>query len=542
MTSWRTGVTLRWSSPYTFALAFSLLILGSLPKQAMAGDFMDTRITFGMADNNLLLGPGQSNPNSPSPNFLPGQQNTLFFDNYNTRFSGFETLSHAVLYKEMPSFFKGLTTAAALVVRLQYRENNSRTAEFQLRDSGSYIFMEYDLGGSKTLKRNISFTAFPLSSDRFRMGYSFRISWGGDRTFPRRTVISPVPGGKLQLTYDFNKDTRFFIFAGAKTSLLQKRITPELIEEETAAGVLSGLGLRIGGFQIEGGAAFFDKGTFSNPGVRGEPVQFYGFTGQMSYSYGIPIGVSIDFQLYRNDPNTPFRFFRPETYTPGKFSFAISSEFSYVVNMLQDADTLTGIIPAPGMAGDLNFRMKYGYFRMHADIVFRDLGFILQEVPGFVPFQSFTADQIKQSISPEFFIAVGADYYIKDARLTVGLKAGVLFPAYFKGFLPPEVTGNNAPNSLETDQIVVIRNEGDFTLLPPKDSAGNAVTVLPVISAKLNFKWQLSPFLAAVGELLFSLDNNQTRLQRSVEDGTVEERVFIDPIILGFNLMLQARF
>lgn len=521
----------------TLLLWLGLCLLCPLP--ALAGDFLDTRITFGISDDNVLLGPGQSNPSSPSTSFIPGQRNTLFFDNYNTRFSGFETLSHVVLYKKLPSFFKGLTTEAALVVRMRYLAE-AEDKIFQLSDSGSYIRLTYSYTDSKVLRRDVQFIAFPLSSDRFRMGYSFSLSWGGDGTFGRRNVTSPVPGFKLQWMHDFNKDARFFIFSGVKTAFLQKRVTEDLIEEEVAVGVLSGLGFRYSGFQLEVGGAFFDKGTFAQSEIRGEPVYFYGFTGQMSYSYGMPVGVSIDFQLYRNDPQLPQKFFRPEKYSPGQFSFAVSAELSYVVNELQNADQLNAIVPTPGLATDLNFRMKYGYFRLHADIVFRDLGFILNEVPGFVPFQSFSAKQIT---TPEFFAAVGFDYYFKAPHLTLGLKGGIQIPATFRGDLPAETTGNIVPTSLQGEQLVVIRGEGDFILLPTVDpKTGQKVEALPVFSAKLNMKWQLSEFMAVVGEFLLSIDQNQTRLTRSTEDGTVAVREFIDPLKIGFNLVLQARF
>ncbi len=520
----------------TLLLLLGLCLLSPLP--AGAGDFIDTRITFGMSDDNLLLGPGLSNPPSPSTSFIPGKRNTLFFDNYNTRFSGFESLSHIVLYKKLPSFFKGLTTEAALVVRMLYQAQK-RDRFFVFKDSSSYLQLTYDFVQSKTLKRNIVFTAFPLSSDRFRLGYSYRLSWAGDSTFPRRTVVSPVPGFKLQLNYDLTPGVRFFMFGGVKTAFLQKLVTKELTEEEVSVGVLAGMGIRAGGFQLEMGAAFFDKGTFANTEIRGETIYFYGLSGQLSYSYGIPIGVSIDFRLYRNDPNMPARFFREEKYTPGKFSFAISSELSYVVNMLQNGDKLDAISPFPGLATDLNFRMKYGHFRLHADVMFRDMGFILKNVPGFVPFQTFSSNQ---KVTPEFFAAVGVDYHIKKAHLTLGFKGGVQLPAAFKAALPKEVTGNVVPGSLQGEQIVVVRDEGDFILLPSKDKNGNAVDVLPVFSVKINMKWQLSSFMAVIGEALISIDQNQTRLERGTGEGTVESRVFIDPLKIGFNLVLQARF
>jgi hypothetical protein len=517
-----------------------VLALWLLPLSlALAGDFIDTRITFAISDDNLLAGPGETNPSSPSTSFTPGERSNLFFDNYNTKDSGFESLSHIVLYKKLPSFFKNLTTAASLVVRMDYHLEKK---EFRLRDSGSYLILDYDLDSSKHTRRHIEITAFPLSSDRFRLGYSYDISWGGDSTFPRRYLKSPVPGIKLKFGYDFLQKMGMFFFLGAKTALLQQYVTGDVIEEETAYGFLGGLGFYAGGFRFEAGGAFFSKGTFFNPAVKREPVYFYGASGQISYSKGLPVGVSIDFKLYKNDPDMPAKFFKEEKYTPGKFSFAVAVEGSYVANLLEDPDTLSGIVPAPGIASDINFRMKYGYFRLHADIVFRDLGFILRDVPGFVPFQAFSKEQ---AVSPEFFAALGADYYIAPAHLTIGLKGGIQIPATFRGNLPSEIVGNEPPASLQGEQIVVVRDEGDFIIVPTKDREGREITILPVFSVKLNLKWQLSSFMAIIGELLFSVDQNQTRLFKDQVEGTIEPnyyRGFQNPFLFGFNIMMQARF
>ena len=528
------------------ATCFLLLSAVLLPKIANAGDFMDTRITFAITDDNLLLGPGRSNPSSPSTSFVPGARSVLFFDNYNKRDTGFETLSHASLYKEMPSFFKGLVTAAAMVVRMDYFLERR---EFRLTDAGSYLRATYYFNPADAeakekprLRRNFDVVGFPLSSDRFRMGYSFRISWGGDFTFPRRSIRSPIPGLKMQLNYDFSETVGLSIFLGAKTALLQQLVTREQIEEETAYGLLGGFALRIGNLTIEGGSAFFNKGTFFNPNVKGEPIYFYGFSGQIAYTLGLPIGVSMDFQLYRNDPLRPQKFFLPEKYTPGKFSFMVAAEASMVVNLLEDPEpgNLGGIVPQQGIAADLNFRMKYGYLRMHVDIMYRDLPFILKDVPGFVPFQAFTRNQAH---TPEFFAAAGIDYFIAPAHLTIGIIAGVQIPATFRGTLPTELTGQVPTGSLGGQQIVVVREEGDFVILPTVDAAGNPVEIIPIFSAKLNIKWQLSEFLAILGQLLFSVDNNETRLVRAQGgDGTVERREFVEPIRLGFNIMAQARF
>jgi hypothetical protein len=177
---------------------------------------------------------------------------------------------------------------------------------------------------------------------------------------------------------------------------------------------------------------------------------------------------------------------------------------------------------------------------MHVDIMYRDLPFILKDVPGFVPFQAFTRNQAH---TPEFFAAAGIDYFIAPAHLTIGIIAGVQIPATFRGTLPTELTGQVPTGSLGGQQIVVVREEGDFVILPTVDAAGNPVEIIPIFSAKLNIKWQLSEFLAILGQLLFSVDNNETRLVRAQGgDGTVERREFVEPIRLGFNIMAQARF
>src|SRR2546423_8584658 len=79
-----------------------------------ASDFIDTRLSFVFADDNVLAKSGETIPNSPNAGFGAGPQNNQFYDNFNTRFSGFETLSNLSLYKAVPSFFEGLTTEAAL--------------------------------------------------------------------------------------------------------------------------------------------------------------------------------------------------------------------------------------------------------------------------------------------------------------------------------------------------------------------------------------------------------------------------------------------
>src|SRR5205085_12354384 len=92
-------------------------------KDDKAGDltgssgFMDTRLAFTLTNENILAKPGETIPSVPGWRFgTPGSLGVLFFDSYDTRYSGFETLSHAVMYREYRSGH--LQAEGALVVRI----------------------------------------------------------------------------------------------------------------------------------------------------------------------------------------------------------------------------------------------------------------------------------------------------------------------------------------------------------------------------------------------------------------------------------------
>ena len=67
-----------------------------------------------------------------------------------------------------------------------------------------------------------------------------------------------------------------------------------------------------------------------------------------------------------------------------------------------------------------------------------------------------------------------------------------------------------------------------------------AVCVTPLLSVKGTFRWDISDAFAAVGELYFKIDNNQTTFYTSTAG--LAEPVFATPYQLGFNAVLQARF
>ena len=64
--------------------------------------------------------------------------------------------------------------------------------------------------------------------------------------------------------------------------------------------------------------------------MLGQRVYTYGFSGRLVLHDRMPVPSSVDFALYRNDPNSPMIIFRPETYSPGTVAWAVSFEASHL--------------------------------------------------------------------------------------------------------------------------------------------------------------------------------------------------------------------
>jgi opacity protein-like surface antigen len=502
------------SSPGLRALAAATLALLA-PGSALAGDFIDTRLTFLFTDEDVLHGAAETRLSSPAARIGGGRSSTLFFDNYETKYTGFETLSNLVLYKKEETYFQNLTGEAALHATIL-----DTLGGFGFSDSSSYIRLNWK---DPTWGANdgISLTAFPVSADRFRLGYSYRISWGGSRVFPG--AAGKVPGAKLQLTRG-----PIYAFVGMKTAQIDNEDNGE---RETNYGWLAGAGWDIlPTLRWELGAGYFQRGVIRNQGLLGEPTVAAGGSTQVAWHVGQPIGTSVDFRLYKNDPDAYERFFKPEEY-PGGLSYTVAAEFTYLVQTLQDFENQQATVRQPAMAGDLQAKVKYDKFRFHLTGSYRDLAYVLFNVPSFVPFQDFPDDM---EVTPEFFVAGGLDYFFEGLHLTPGLVAGVQLPATIAG--NAQLGGSN-PSIVDLGQrTVVVRDEGLFEILPAGEEAQ------AIFSVKGTTRLDLSESFAAAGELYYVYDSNRSTIAVDTGLGTEKVWVFEDPHQLGFNLMLQARF
>ncbi|MHB8419700.1 MAG: hypothetical protein ACYDCL_16610 [Myxococcales bacterium] len=527
------GCGRRWA----FQLAAGLLAGGTLLAAggARANDFVDTRLTFLLSDENVLVAPGQTEPSIPGVHVgFPTYQNLQFYDNFDTKYTGFENMSNLTLYKALPSYFEGLDSEAALVITmLDYG------SAITIQDQSSYIRLHYRpkawSGGDK---EGFFLTVFPTSSDRMRLGFSYRISWGGDAIFPQGTppVLGPLlptttaPGAKLE----FNHANWYAWVASKGTEILDPKISQPTVNY----GIMGGVGCDITRkLRLEGNGGYFSQGGNPETDVLDAPVWVAGGSARLSYHVGVPVGTSIDFRLYRNDPLLPQRFFGPEDY-PGGWSYSVSLEVTYLRQALRNPDLAgtTSVYPNENgwatkpQAGALWFRSKHNYDRFWALAETRDLSFIEVDQPGFIPYEGNPQDAV---VTPELFGAAGWDHNFPRIHVTPGIDIGVEQPASFSS---SEVSlgGNNPPIGLSGKHTVVVYDLGEQSVLPP----GRGPT--PLFSAKGTFRWDISEAFAAVGELYFKIDNNQTTFYSSVAG--VAEPVFSTPFDLGFNAVLQARY
>lgn len=509
---------------------------GTAPPGASEGrGFMDTRLTWTFGDDDFLHKTGELVPLSPTFNVGERPQYRLFFDNLNSRFTGRENLTHLVMYKKLPSFINKLTTEAALVLRFDLGQLAANTGNLNsaLYDTGSYLRLFYQTGAKEN--EGLGFTFFPLDTDRFRLGYLYDLSWGGTAAninqsiFPRLQGASP--GAKIQ--YDHEK---FYVFGGFKTATIiqpEQVLNPSGESEvevvrvgETNYGVLAGAGvdpLKNLRFDVGGGA--FQQGKFDLEDVRGKQVYTYGGSGRIVVHQNMPVPQSVDFLLYRNDPAKPLILFKPEKYDPHQFAWSVSAEGSLLQQHLKDFDAAGATKDQSAVAGAVQGVVRAGYLRVSATGIYRDLNFVVRNVPGFIPFETLPQSA---KTDPELFAALAADYYIPSVRLTPGIGGGFQLPATFRSEF--------SDGGIQAQRVIVVRQQGDESILPyNKDRT-------PVMQARLAIRWDISDMFALVGWMQFIRDNNGTRVVRDPTEGTASLRVFQKPDRLGASVALQARF
>jgi hypothetical protein len=475
--------------------------------------FMDVRLNFTLTNENLLVDPGETIPSVPGWRFgRPNSLGTLFFDNYDTRFSGYETLSHAVLYKNYRK--DHLEAEAGFVLRI----NELSERRIDLSDAGSYLMVSWWKDKDRVDPTRYSITAFPVSADRMRLGYSYRLSWGGNDEW--KGDINAKPGVKFQV--DIPKG---YAYVGAKSAITLDKPTAE---QKSQFAVLGGLGYDVTDMvRLEANGGYYDKGSNELSDVENEDVRMYGASFQAAVHKGMPVTSSVDYRLYKNDPERIGRVFQKAKY-PGGLSWLAMAEFEILGQTLKDPERSGSTTVQWGKAGDVNVRVMMDRFRFRFDGSFRDLAYLLHTVPSLPAYQDFAPDY---EHGPNYFAAVGVDRNFDD-RLTVGVTLGVDMPATL-------TTPNALPGVTEVgESTAVVRNNGGtliITILPEGEDA------VPAYAAKFNAQLDFGEVFAAIADIYYVYDQNTTRLTRETSESPLMF-TFGEFKQLGVNLTLQARF
>src|SRR5205085_2221988 len=102
----------------------------------------------------------------------------------------------------------------------------------------------------------------------------------------------------------------------------------------------------------------------------------------------MPVPQSVDFLLYRNDPAKPLILFKPEKYDPDQFAWSISAEIDALQQHLKDFDVAGQTKDQTALGGAVQGVIKAGYLRVSVTGLYKNLNFVVRNVPGFIPFET----------------------------------------------------------------------------------------------------------------------------------------------------------
>ena len=553
-------------------------------------DFVDTRVTFALTDDDFLSDAGRTTPSSPRLDFGARPSNETFFNNIARRDTLRETLSHLVIYRKLPGYFWGVDTEAAIVARFYFLQDPANGSLGQtFKDDSTYLRTSFYPLGDTTKKDDLKFEAtfMPFNSVRYRLGWLWDITWGGPDIFPSRGVAAPA--AKFQVSYNRFKWVGGYAYVGAKTArMLDERIN----EIQANWGALGGAGIQIARlFSFESGAGIFQRGTNPLTGVKGEPVLGYGSSSRAMLHINTQNQSGVDFRLMQNDLGSANFFLQNKPYA-STWYFTLAAEFSWLQHTLQDPDNVQSTIRQNARAAALSARLKLWYFQLTADFIMRDLAFVLFNRPGFVPFQAFPGDKdrnvlnagpnecpfglnlgglcqphLASSVQPEMLFATGISAYIPVMRLTPAIIWGIQKPSSFQGFLPTAISNSGVPDQAGS-QTVVVRNANSVDVLPCAEYSGDTgpngeKTCLrpslptPIVTTRVALKWDLSDMLSILGEQVITVDRNRTELVNDVDGQNTTRRAFYEaeapsvlrnlgapslPLKWGGGMYVQARF
>lgn len=495
----------------------SLLLL--LLSPAFAGDFMDVWVTTAFEDTNLLAGPDAY---SPSANFVE-RGNRTFFENYENQTTDDISRANLVLYKRSDSYFEGWWAEAAFVLRYTpYLDPAKTKPGVEIKDDGSYVRLVREIGGDE--KHTVSLTGYAVDAGRFRLGYSYDLTWGGKEIFSFTT--GAAPGVRLQWQKGGN-----YAYVGAKSSVGDYIYYDEdtgyrETRNQAYYGLLGGAGVELAErLRVEAGVGSFDQGqilniTDTSSELYGSPINALGLCGQLAWRSNPELDfiTSADLKLYRNAPD-----FVKDSYIFHRrldgFGMLVQTEANVLMHNLLDPETESSTVIERGMAADLQTLLVYGATNVGVDLVYKDLPYILFNIPGLTSGVALPTDMETTS---QLYGRFSVSHFFQKARTTPSLGVGLMQPATYT----------------TTDGTFVQYTERDKERVPDGQEPA------AILSTVAGVQVDMTPHVVLVGELLYTVDNNLSEYVET-EDSTAGERLPApanERNALGMNLMMRARF
>ncbi len=490
---------------------FLFLAMTSL---AQASDFMDVWVTSAFEDTNVFAGPEAY---SPSANFVQ-RGNRAFFEDYETRSSDDISRAQLVLYRKDDGNWDGWTTEAAFVLRYTpYLDPDQTEPGTNIEDDGSYVRIIRDLPGQD---HNISLTGYAVDSGRFRLGYSYDLTWGGREIHSFTT--GAAPGVRLQW-----QKGGHYAFAGLK-SAVGDYVDPEtrLKRNQAYYGTLLGGGIQIGdNLKLETGIGSFQQGQIQNvdyttSSLYGEGIFAFGYAAQIAWRSTEKLRwiESADLKLYRNAPDFVKDSYISHRQLDGN-GILIQAEIDRLSHNLLDplnGDTTT---IETGTAGDIQTLLVSNSTTVGVDVVYKDLAYILFNVPGLTSGVAMSPD-----INPtaQLYGRAKISHFFEKAHFAPTIGVGLMRPATY------ETGGGTFVQYTERD----------------KEQVPSGLDPQPIMSGILGAQVDMSKSVVLVGEVLYTIDDNQSEFVQTDNNpegirlsAPEEERR-----VLGMNLMMRARF
>ena len=518
----------------TTLAALAALLLGAGPAQA--NDWIDTRITYTIGDDNFLKDAGEQVPND-SPKINIGDRGGYeVFEDINSANTGRENQLHLVLYKKVEGIFPGLITEAAAALELDLEALAMADPLHKvLKDDSSYIRLAYALDELRKGKEYIDIVLFPLNGDRFRAGYLYDMSWGGASMFASGNGVSPA--FKIGGNHGF-----MYWWAGMK--MVQGELPTKYVKDvngtehtvtelETMYSGLAGIGFQpVDGLSIDLSGGYVQQAWNQLRDLPAVTVDAAGGSMRVVYGQGVEVGLSSDLKLLRNDREFLEKLSRRATYkTDDSVSWQIGAEGALIAQILGDPAKVGATTTQLASAAALWFSLQRNYLRINLTAYYQSVSFSVLDNGGWPKYLAFSEDQIDQ---PVLSGAVSLDYHFPSIWLTPGITAGVFMPGALKTELYSTDAGNNPPGTLIGEYTFLFGRSGQPWLLPQGQDRS------PEFAAKLTAHWYPSEMLTLIAFFIFQYDPNASITEFTAN--LAKTRITDDPVRIGAGITAQARF